>query len=256
MMLVVILFLVAITLHYYPYILQSLKLETPPSVATSNADNETSTSTITSTSTLHSIQRLDVLRDTWLKLSVEKNILVLIRNLMTMNNTSPQGIGSPEILMAYRQLKGYQQEHYSTVRLTCVYSDGIVFFDSALPIDKVYFMNNGLPMPVSLFTLGSPLKNHNTLPEIMNSLILHYPKPPKDQTSENVPYLMGQPLESSFFRQLNLEGFGFCERISSSLGVPYTYLSRVVFWSREDLDNPIRVIHGCTLRVSVPVTSS
>ena len=122
-----------------------------------------------------------------------------------------------------------------------MYNDGIVFYDSILKVNDVYFMKDGLPRPVNLYTLGSPLKDHNMLPEVANSIII-------TDCSDN--RLSGMTMTDPFYRKIVNEGYGFIERISSTFNKPYTYLAHVL---NLGIDPATGFINTITVRIGLPI---
>lgn len=192
------------------------------------------------------VKRFATLRDQWNFISNDPQFRALADTLMTVNSNALNPLsGNLSILNAYNDLDQYCKR-LTAFRVTLIYTDGIVYYDSSLPIDRVYFMDSGLPKQVSMNTLGSPLKDHNTVPEVTNSIIFYPTKP--DDTG-----LMGLSLANPIYTTLITEGFGFVERRSSSLNVPYSYVAKFMMIS---VDPNTRFMHGCTLRVSAPISPS
>lgn len=159
----------------------------------------------------------------WNTIAGDPMFMVLTKTLMEINSASAvNGFvekGSKEIYTAFMNLDRYIQENLKfpeDVRITVMYNDGIVFYDSILKINDVFFMKEGLPRPVNLYTLGSPLKDHNMLPEVANSIVL-------TDCSDN--RISGMVLTDPFYRKLVNEGYGFMERISSTFNKPFTYMA-------------------------------
>lgn len=193
------------------------------------------------------VQRFGFLRNEWYKLSNDQDFLSLIETLMMLNSNSPPGVGSRPILQMFQTIDEYCNKKFNDkIRVTLIYKDGIVFYDSVLPIERVFYMKDNLPAPVSMATLGSPLKDHNVVPEVTNSIIVH-------QLDDLNNSLEGMKLTDKLYPTLIKEGFGFCERVSSSLNTPYSYVARFVVTS---VDPTTKFINGCTLRVSKPISSS
>lgn len=192
------------------------------------------------------VKRFELLRNEWYTLSNDQDFLSMIETLMMINSNSSPDVGSRPILQAFKMLDEYCNKKFNTIRVTLIYKDGIVFYDSALPIDKIFFIKDNLPLPVSMATLGSPLKDHNTVPEVTNSIIVH-------QLDDMNNSLEGMKLINPLYSKLIQEGFGFTERVSSSLNTPYSYVARFVVTS---VDPATKFINGCTLRVSKPISSS
>lgn len=192
------------------------------------------------------VKRFATLRDQWNFISNDPQFRALADTLMTVNSSAQNPLsGSLSILNAYNALDQYCKR-LTSFRVTLIYTDGIVYYDSSLPIDRVYFMDNGLPKQVSMNTLGSPLKDHNTVPEVTNSVIF-YPTKPGDTG------LMGMSLSDPVYSALIAEGFGFVERQSSSLNIPFSYVAKFMAIS---VDPDTHFMHGCTLRLSVPIPQS
>jgi hypothetical protein len=120
--------------------------------------------------------------------------------------------------------------------------DGIVFYDSDQDISNIYFMKNGLPRPVNISTLGSPLKDHNVMPEIINALSVY-------TVAKNYHY-MGDPITDPFLHDLIRDGFGFVERVSSSANVPCSYLANTIEYKRDVNSG---YVSNLILRVSMPI---
>lgn len=159
----------------------------------------------------------------WNTITSDPMFVVLTKTLMEINSSSAvNGFvenGSKEIHTAFMNLDRYVKDNLKfpeDVRITIMYNDGIVFYDSVLKINDVFFMKNGLPRPVNLYTLGSPLKDHNMLPEVANSIVF-------TDCSDN--RLSGMVLTDPFYRKLVNEGYGFIERISSTFNKPFTYMA-------------------------------
>lgn len=189
------------------------------------------------------IERFSKLQKFWYQISKDKKLLSIAKKLMQVNSDlgAKSTKGSQLLYDVFSKLDQYVKKNVpKTIRVTFIYTDGIVFYDSAIPMHKIYFFNNGLPQPVSMFTLGSPLKDHNTLPEVVNSIVVSYADPKN---------ISGKRISNPFYTSLLYDGFGFYERRSSSLGIPYTYLARFIPLS----DQSSSFVDGCTLRVSTPV---
>lgn len=196
------------------------------------------------------IQRFSKLRKGWYAIKADNTFLTFAKNLMdinSMNGDSKEGVY--EIYSAYLAIDQYfktKLQILPNVRVTLIYSDGIVFYDSAVDISRIYFMDkNGLPKPVSLSTLGSPLKDHNTVPEVMMSISnVYYPDAP-------APFIyLGLDITHPFYDILFKEGFGFFERKSSSLNVPYSYVARFMPFLPDPATG---FTDGFTLRISIPI---
>lgn len=179
----------------------------------------------------------------WKQFENDKEFCQLSHKLMDTNsNIKDQQQGNIGLEKAYNTLDNYLRMHtdFPYVRVTLIYTDGIVFYDSVLSMDRVYFIDkmNHLPIPVSMYTLGSPLKNHNVLPEVANSLVMN------DATATCLSQL--HPV----YRELFQKGFGFYERMSSSLDKPYCYVSRFL-----PLPHPFskNFKDGCTLRIGIEI---
>lgn len=214
-----------------------------------SSSEKKNTSVASATSALDhpaSIQRFRALRQIWEMASKDTTFLLLTKTLMNINSSAMNSKeGNKDIHMAYKNLDNYVKHKMNLRggRMTLIYVDGIVFYDSALDLSKTYFMQNGLPRPVSIYTLGSPLKDHNTLPENFNSLMVH------PQNMENM-VIMGMPVTNALYKELFSQGYGFIERMSSSLAIPCTYLSRFLTFNID----PITFFpDGCTLSVSMPI---
>lgn len=196
------------------------------------------------------LNRFSRLRQEWYKLSVNQGFKELANNLMDINSESLlNNVGNKNILMAYQKLDEYIRNipMDKDIRVTLIYTDGIVFYDSSLPLHRVYFLQNGLPRPVSMATLASPLKNHNVVPEMTNAVNIH------NVTNDMV--LLGYPLKNPLYKQLVREGFGFFERISSSLNVPYSYMAKFLSIPSGNGDKTF-FLDGCILRIGVPITDN
>lgn len=175
--------------------------------------------------------------------------VVLSKTLMEINsseavNNNGNQPGSKNISDAFNNLDRYVKENLKfpeNIRITVMYNDGIVFYDSILNMNNVFFMKDGLPRPVNLYTLGSPLKDHNMLPEVANSLIL-------TDVSEN--RLSGMTLSDPFYRKLANEGYGFIERISSTFNKPFTYMARNL---QLGIDPATGFINTITIRIGLPI---
>lgn len=184
----------------------------------------------------------------WNTVASDPMFIVLTKTLMEINSKcAVNGFvekGSKDIYDAYTNLNRYVKENMKfpeNVRITIMYNDGIVFYDSTLKLENVFFMKGGLPRPVNLYTLGSPLKDHNMLPEIANSVIV-------TDSSDNS--LSGMLMTDPFYRKLVNEGYGFVERISSSFNKPYTYLAHII---QLNVDPATAFVNTITVRVGLPV---
>lgn len=188
----------------------------------------------------------------WNTFANDPMFVVMARTLMDINTNSAvsaiNGLdgneGNKQIQEAYTNLGRYINENLKfpeNVRVTMMYTDGIVFFDSDLQVNDVYFMKNGLPRPVNLYTLGSPLKDHNMLPEVANSLVI-------TDSSDNS--LTGYELNDPFYRKIVNDGFGFSERISSSSDRPFTYIAHVIVLEIVPTTGFVKTM---TLRIGLPV---
>jgi hypothetical protein len=124
-----------------------------------------------------------------------------------------------------------------------MYNDGIVFYDSVLKVNEVFFMKEGLPRPVNLYTLGSPLKDHNMLPEVANSVVL-------TDCSDN--RISGMELTDPFYRKIVNEGYGFVERISSTFNKPFTYMARHL---NLGVDASTGFVNTITVRIGMPIVA-
>jgi hypothetical protein len=186
----------------------------------------------------------------WNTVATDPMFVVLTKTLMEINSKSAvNGFvdkGSKDIYDAFTNLDRYVNENLKfpeNVRITVMYNDGIVFYDSILKVNEVYFMKEGLPRPVNLYTLGSPLKDHNMLPEVANSVII-------TDSSDNS--LSGMMLTDPFYRKIVNEGYGFAERISSTFNRPYTYLAHIL---QLGIDPATAFVNTITVRVGLPVES-
>lgn len=186
----------------------------------------------------------------WNTVATDPMFVMHTKNLMEINSASAtNGIsqqGSKEIYDAYQNLRNHVKENLKfpeESRITVMYNDGIVFFDSILTINDVFFMKDGLPRPVNLYTLGSPLKDHNMLPEVANCLVV-------TDSSDN--RLSGMQLTDTFYRKLVNEGYGFVERISSTFNRPYTYLAHVLNLGVDPTTGFVNII---TVRIGLPVVA-
>lgn len=184
----------------------------------------------------------------WNTVAYDPMFVVLTKTLMDINSSNAiNGLvdkGSKDIYDAFNNLNRYVKENLKfpeNVRITVMYNDGIVFYDSTLKVNQVYFMKEGLPRPVNLYTLGSPLKDHNMLPEVSNSLVI-------TDSSDNS--LSGMTLTDPFYRKLVNEGYGFIERISSTFNKPYTYLAHVL---QLGIDPATAFVNTITIRIGLPV---
>jgi len=192
------------------------------------------------------IARIKKNRDHWYKISKDPDFIALVETIMTINSNSSTGVGSRPLLLAFKNLDNYCNTNCPDIRVTLIYKDGIVFYDNVLSMDDIFYMKDGLPIPVNMATLGSPLKSHNTVPEMTNSIIVH-------QLDELDNSMDGMRLIDPIYPMLIREGFGFSERVSSSLGIPYSYVARSMITS---IDPTTKFINGCTLRVSTPIVGS
>lgn len=184
----------------------------------------------------------------WNTIASDPMFVILTKTLMEINSSSAvNGFidkGSKEIYTSFNNLDRYVKENLKfpeNTRITIMYNDGIVFYDSVLKINDVFFMKEGLPRPVNLYTLGSPLKDHNMLPEVANSVIV-------TDSSDNS--LSGMMLTDPFYRKLVNEGYGFVERISSTFNKPYTYLAHIV---QLYTDPATGFVDTITMRVGFPI---
>lgn len=184
----------------------------------------------------------------WNTIATDPMFVVLSKTLMEINSASATNgfvdKGNKDILDAFTNLDRHMKQNLKfpeDVRVTVMYNDGIVFYDSVLTVNEVYFMKEGLPRPVNLYTLGSPLKDHNMLPEVANSIII-------TDCSDN--RLSGMMLTDPFYRKLVNEGYGFIERISSTFNRPYTYLAHVL---NLGIDPATGFVNTITVRVGLPV---
>jgi len=193
------------------------------------------------------VRRFRNLMDAWNKVAADPTFLSLAKQLMDTNSRHRDpNTGVKDIYVDYMMIDQYFKSQFQIVpdfRVTLIYTDGIVFYDSAMDISQVYFMINGLPKPVNLSTLGSPLKDHNVLPEVLNSLSVN------TLVVSKYDY-MGFPLKDPLYATMIDKGFGFVERMSSSMDVPYSYVARTV---AVGVDGRTGYTNGLTLRVSMPV---
>lgn len=194
------------------------------------------------------VQRFRILIDCWGKLASDQTFLSLAKQLMDTNSRyRDPNTGVKDIYFDYMAIDQYfktRAQFLPGLRVTLIYMDGIVFYDSAMDISQVFFMINGLPKPVNLNTLGSPLKDHNVLPEVLNSLSVN------TLVVSKYDY-MGSPLKDPFYATMIDKGFGFVERMSSSMDVPYSYVARTVV---VGVDGKSGYMNSLTLRVSMPVS--
>jgi hypothetical protein len=192
------------------------------------------------------VGRLKTLHGVWTTLSKDPDLLLLARRLMEKNNAAEfnTNSGSQDIYLAYTALDEYYRQIKLTpqCRLTLIFLDGIVFYDSDQDISNIYFMKNGLPRPVNISTLGSPLKDHNVMPEIINALSVY-------TVAKNYHY-MGDPITDPFLHDLIRDGFGFVERVSSSANVPCSYLANTIEYKRDVNSG---YVSNLILRVSMPI---
>lgn len=184
----------------------------------------------------------------WNTIASDPMFVVLTKTLMEINSAGAvNGFvdkGSKDIYEAFTNLDNYVKENLKfpeNARVTVMYNDGIVFYDSILKVSDVYFMKDGLPRPVNLYTLGSPLKDHNMLPEVANSIII-------TDCSDN--RLSGMTMTDPFYRKIVNEGYGFIERISSTFNKPYTYLAHVLHLG---IDPATGFINTITVRIGLPI---
>lgn len=193
------------------------------------------------------IKRFSRTREQWYKIASDEKFRELANNLADVNseivNTS---MGNRNLLTAYDTLEKYvkKMKMDKDIRITLIYTDGIVYYDSALPLSRVYFLQNGLPRPVSMATLASPLKNHNVVPEMSNAVAVH---------NTNTPiFLLGYQLNDPLYAKLMSEGFGFFERISSSLNIPYSYMAKFMPLPSGNGHNTF-FLDGVILRIGIPI---
>lgn len=187
----------------------------------------------------------------WNTIATDPMFLVLLKTLMDINtkyaaNASDGFVdkGYKEINDAYLNLDRYVKQNLKfpeNVRITCMYHDGIVIYDSVLPVNNVFFMKDGLPRPVNLYTLGSPLKDHNMLPEVANAIVV-------TDVSDN--YISGYELTDPFYRKLVNEGYGFNERMSSTFSKPFNYMAHLL---PLETDAATGFVHCATLRTGMPI---
>lgn len=184
----------------------------------------------------------------WNTIGADPMFVVLVKTLMGINSSSAvNGFvdkGSKEIYDAFNNLDRYVKENLKfpeNVRITVMYNDGIVFYDSVLKVNDVFFIKDGLPRPVNLYTLGSPLKDHNMLPEVANSIAI-------TDCSDN--RLSGMSLTDPFYRKMVNEGYGFIERISSTFNKPFTYMAHVL---QLGVDPATAFIDTVTVRIGLPI---
>jgi hypothetical protein len=198
------------------------------------------------------VARFQRVRELWYILSVDASFLFLIQALMTINSNivQPQSLSNGMALRdAYQNLDRYVKTSILPTlppnsNMTLIFADGILFYDSSLTMEQTFYIQNELPRALSIYTLGSPLKDHNTLPENFNALMIHCPSDPLN--------FLGMPLTHPIYKQLSLEGFGFIERISSNMNTPTTYLARFL---KLSTDPTSQFMHGCVLTLDVPVSS-
>lgn len=195
--------------------------------------------------------RFSRLRDQWFSLSVNARFKELANALMDINSEALYfNVGNKDILRAFTELDNFVKKELKVdpdLRITLIYTDGIVFYDSALPLERVYFLQNGLPKPVSMSTLGSPLKNHNVVPEMTNAVTVH--------SSEQPFYFLGYELKDPLYQTMIKEGFGFFERISSSLNIPYSYVAKFLPIPSANGFNTF-YLDGLILRVGIPLNDN
>lgn len=185
----------------------------------------------------------------WNTVADDPMFIVLTKTLMDINSkyaidSGYSDKGSKEIYTAYNNLDRYVKENLKfpeNMRITLMYNDGIVVYDSDLKITDVFFMKDGLPRPVNLYTLGSPLKDHNMLPEVANSLII-------TDSSDN--RLSGMLLTDTFYRKIVNEGYGFIERVSSTFNKPYNFMAHSI---NLGVDPATGFVDTATLRIGVPI---
>lgn len=186
----------------------------------------------------------------WNTIAADPMFVVLVKTLMEINSSKAVDAdgyaekGSKEIHEAFNNINRYVKENLKfpeNVRITVMYNDGIVFYDSTLLINDVFFIKDGLPRPVNLYTLGSPLKDHNMLPEVANSIIV-------TDSSDNS--LSGMVLNDNFYRKIVNEGYGFAERISSTFNKPYTYMAHIL---NLGVDPATGFVNTITVRIGMPV---
>lgn len=193
------------------------------------------------------INRFTRNRAQWYAIANDATFRELTNNLSDINSESiNDNVGNKKILVAYSQLKKYinSLKLDKDLRITLIYTDGIVFFDSALPISRVYFLQNGLPRPVGMATLASPLKNHNVVPEMVNAVTVH--------TTDTPLFLLGFQLNDPIYKKMISEGFGFFERISSSLNIPYSYIAKFLPIPSGNGNNTF-FLDGVILRIGIPL---
>lgn len=189
------------------------------------------------------IHRFETLVKLWQNIANDEQFCIFAHHLMDTNaNIQNANIGDLQLALVYKKLHHYINSKNKKLRITLIYTDGIVFYDSLLPMNKVYYMVNGLPRQVSMATTGSPLKNHNTLPEITNSIILN------DASNACLDGLA--PIYSYMLKN----GFGFYERMSSSIDKPFTYVAK--FLTLPYPKNGSSYTDGCTLRIGVLINST
>lgn len=194
------------------------------------------------------VGRFKRIYNVWNTVASDPMFVMLTKTLMEINSASAvNGVsenGSKEIYDAYTNLDRFVKENMKfpdNVRITIMYNDGIVFFDSVLKISDVFFLKDGLPRPVNLYTLGSPLKDHNVLPEVANSVII-------TDCSDN--RLSGMTLTDPFYRKMVNEGYGFVERISSTFNKPYTYIAHIL---NLGVDPTTSFVNTVTVRIGMPI---
>lgn len=200
------------------------------------------------------VRRFRFLMCKWKEIAKDETFRRLAGNLMIINSSIPpqeSNKGSVALYEAFRQLDDYvktnMMRRIQHVRVTLIYTDGILFYDTVVPMSKIYFMDGNLPKPVSLYTLGSPLKDHNTLPEVTNSVVV---------TDSHDIRLSGMRLGNDVYRQLLRNGFGFYERMSSSLNRPFAYVAKFLPINDKH-NNKLFAEHGFvdgfTLRVGMDI---
>ena len=193
------------------------------------------------------VNRFKNLYEVWHQVASDPMFLILAKHLMNVNNNIyDTSVGSKELLDSFNQLDKYVKDNLNfthNVRITIIYTDGIVYYDSVIPISMVYFIKNGLPKPVNMYTLGSPLKDHNAVPEVANSIV-------SGDGRCFYTNLSGMRLTDPFYNKMISENFGFYERISSSLNEPYSYVARFL---QTDIDKTTGFVNGFTLRIGIPI---
>lgn len=197
-------------------------------------------------------QRFNYLMCRWKKVAKDPVFRRLAAKLMLTNSSIPpkeSNKGSVALYNAFNELDHYVKTkmmvHTQNVRVTLIYTDGILFYDTVVPMTQIYFMDGKLPKPVSLYTLGSPLKDHNTLPEVTNSVIV---------TDSDDVRLSGMRIKNDVYRKLLRQGFGFYERMSSSLNRPFAYVAKFLPVDNHEPEFKAHgFVDGFTLRIGMDI---